>query len=282
MKPNRRWLKYSLLTLPVLALVFHWQRGASASAKGCEPVVEIYAQDGFEVEVRKFVPAGGSEKAVLVMPPTGGANRIDLSYGRSICAKDMIALVPTRWTDDDEYSLELAIHDRLYRRAQLAIDLMVRNTSARKVGILGTSLGATHAAIASMRNDRVDSIFLIVGGAPISAILVNSEQQVLAEGKAKRFGMFGYRSLEEYETALKKVIPFEPLAMKPVRGLPKLGMVYSSTDVIVPARYQENLREAWRPRLAIESSLGHLGTIVKTWLCDADRVTGFFAETLAK
>ncbi len=215
------------------------------------------------------------------MPPTGGTTRIDLSYGKSLCRKNITSIVVNRWTEDQEYNLELEIHDRIYRRAQKAIDIILNHSSEGSIGILGTSLGASHAAIASMRNDRIGSIFLIVGGAPISSILVNSDQKILLEGKEKRFKLYGFRSLVEYETALKKVIPFEPLHMKPVRGIPIMGMSISKNDGTVPTRYQVQLKNAWKPTLVLESSFGHIGTILKTWLCNESQIVGFFEENLS-
>jgi len=268
---------------PLFVLVFtSLEIGASASPNPCAESEETYSEGSFEVGVTRFTPAGPKGKLVLVMPPTGGTTRIDLSYGKSLCQKNITSIVVNRWTDDQEYNLELEIHDRIYRRAQRAIDILLKHSFEEDVGILGTSLGASHAAIASMRNDRISAIFLIVGGAPISSILVSSDQKVLREGKEKRFALYGFRSLQEYEAALKKVIPFEPLSMKPVRGTPRMGMAISNSDSIVPTRFQLQLKNAWKPTLVLESNFGHVGAILETWLCHEAKIVGFFEKNLSE
>ncbi len=246
----------------------------------CVATVEVLRDVDFEVGVTRYIPAKVSDRLVIVVPPTGGTTRIDLSYGEEFCKRGIASLVVNRWTDDQEYNLELSIHDRYYRRAQRALDLVLANSWERKIGILGTSVGALHAAIAEQRTDRIDSIFLIVGGAPISTLLATSDQKILADAKAARFKIYGFRSTDEYEVALKKVIPFEPLEINPAK-LPKhFGMVISNSDGTVPTRNQIILKNAWNPSLVIESNWGHIPTIVKTWLCEQSRILEFFELTL--
>lgn len=268
---------------PLLSLFLIAAPGAPVRAKGSACVVkeQTFSDAGFSVGTTRFEPTHGDSRLVIVMPPTGGTTRIDLSYGQAICKGGMAAVVVNSWTDDQEYNLELAIHDRLYRRAQRAIELVLKNSAEfTKIGILGTSIGASHAMIAHERLPRIESVFLIVGGAPIANILATSDQQVLVEGKMKRFEMFGFRSEEEYERALAKVIPFEPLEINPARDERRLGMVISDNDGTVPTKNQLLIKQAWKPALALHSYFGHIGTIVKTWLCDQDQVVKFFAQTL--
>jgi hypothetical protein len=253
---------------------------ADADQSPCVVREEVFSKERFKVGVTKFTPSNISSKAVIIVPPTGGTTRIDLSYGKALCKKNITAIVMDRWSDDQEYNLELEIHDRFYRRAQAAIDIVIDNISEKKIGILGTSVGASHAAIASQRTDRIDALFLIVGGAPISSILVNSDQEILVDAKKKRFKMFGFHSLDEYELALKKVIPFEPLSMFPAKHIPHFGMAISNSDGTVPTRNQVILKDAWKPALVLESDYGHIGTILKMWLCNKSEVVNFFDENL--
>lgn len=253
---------------------------AWSADRGCEPRALRFQDGTFEVSATKYAPASGSGRLVLILPPTGGTTRIDLSYARKFCRQGMAALVIDHWTDDQEYSLELAIHDRFYRRAQRAIDLALAQAPESHIGILGTSVGASHAAIASRRNPRIAAVFLIVGGAPIASILATSDQKILTEGKARRFRLFGFRSTEEYEAALKPFIPFEPLQMIRAGRAPRLGMAISTNDGTVPTTYQQRLREAWHPSVVIESGLGHIATILRIWLCNQNRILDFFREAL--
>lgn len=255
-------------------------RQLQAQPPGCAASPLSLREPGFETGVRVYSPPGAAGKLVLILGPTGGATRIEHSYARALCAKGIKAVVIDRWTDDQEYNLELEIHERIYRRAQRAVDLVLANFREPAVGILGTSLGATHAAVAAKRLERLSSAFLIVGGAPIASILATSEQPVLAEGKALRFRRYGFRSVEEYEAALRKVVPFEPLEMERKGAAAKWGMMISLSDTVVPTGFQQKLRAQLAPELVLESGFGHLGTILFTWLCRSGRVVDFFVNSL--
>ena len=253
---------------------------AQSGAEPCVASAATYTEGDFEVRIARFHPANPSGGLVLLMGPTGGTTRLETSYAKALCEAGLAAVMVNQWTDDQEYNLDLEIHDRIYRRAQRAIDLVLRQFPEKHVGILGTSLGATHAAIASLRIERVNSIFLIVGGAPIASILATSAQPVLAEGKEKRFKLYGFRSDDEYEKALRKAISLEPLKMRPVRGLPRMGMVIANRDDVVPTRFQRFLRDSWKPERVIESEFGHLGAILEAWFCHKAEMVSFFQRAL--
>lgn len=252
-----------------------------AAESGCNERHLVYREGGFEVSATRIEPARKSDRMVVILPPTGGTNFMDISYGRAFCRANISALLINQWSNDQEYSLDLEIHDRFYRRGQRAIDLVIARSKEAQIGLLGTSVGAEHAAIASRRNERIGAVFLIVGGAPIASILATSDQEILADGKAKRFKMFGYRSLRDYEAALEAVIPFEPLKMAMPRRKPRLGMVVSLNDGTVPTEFQLRLRDAWMPSTLIYSGLGHVGTILNTWFCHQKRITDFFVTALS-
>lgn len=274
--------KQLLIFFFLLSALFSQESIAKSPETPCTARDLVHFEGEFEVGVTRFSPMANTDRLVLVMPPTGGTTRIDLSYGKALCESGIASIVVNRWTGDQEYNLELEIHDRIYRRAQRAMDLVLSKAPERNVGILGTSLGASHAAIASMRNVGIKTIFLIVGGAPIASIIANSDQKILAEGKAKRFKIYGFRTLEEYEAALRKVIPFEPLAMASAGGIPQLGMAISHRDNTVPTQFQLALKNAWRPTLILNSNLGHVGTVVKTWLFHENQIVGLIQKTLSQ
>lgn len=272
--------KLSLLLLLILTVLSLAGAPLKAADEACAPKPQVFISGDFTTRVSRFEPSTRSKQLVVIMPPTGGTNRIDLSHAYALCRAGMAAVIMDQWSEDQEYNLELAIHDRFYRRGQRAIELLLENISEEKIGFLGTSVGALHSAIAYERLPRIQAVFLIVGGAPIASILATSDQQILVEGKAKRFQMFGYRSEKEYERALEKVIPFEPLNLNASRNSRRVGMVISNSDGTVPAKNQRMLKTAWAPSLVLESSFGHIGTIIKTWLCDQDEVVKFFLQNL--
>lgn len=244
----------------------------------CSQVERKITSLDFEASFSDYEPKENSKSLVLIVPPTGGANLIDQSYAKAICKSGIQAVVLNHWANDDEYALELEIHERFYRRAQKAIDLVQTHFSEKEIGILGTSVGAIHSAIAFARNEKIRSAYLIVGGGDIAAIISHSDLPAMVEAKKARFKMFGFKSDEDYELALKKILPFEPLTMNFQRANRKLGMVISTNDLTVPSANQNFLRDAWKPDFTSYSRWNHFWTIVKTWLCDSQDIVRFFAE----
>lgn len=262
-----------------MAILFYLTLSAALpvfALEPCAPVTRDVKRDEFTVRYIEFQPAKDSSKIVIVVPPTGGTNFMDRSYGANLCEKGIGAAIVDGWSNDDEFNYELEIHTRFYRRAQASIDLVVDQFKGKSIGLLGTSVGAIHGAIAFERNENIKSAFLIVGGGDIPAIIATSDQQVMLDAKKERFKRFGFKSIEEYRAALKKVIPFEPLELSFNRIGKKLGMIISTNDSTVPTANQFLLRNKLHPDFEFQSSWWHVGTILKTWLFDKQTVVDFF------
>lgn len=245
----------------------------------------------FQVRFLEYSPTPdlttAARKTVLIIPPTGGTNFIDRSYAKALCKAGLRAVILNHWSEDDEFNYELEIHTRFYSRAQRAIDLLVKEfsgpastevTTASKteIGILGTSVGALHASIAFARRPEITSAFLIVGGGDIADIIVHSNQGVMEDAKRERFQRYGFKSNEEYKSALDKILPYEPLKIEFDRSRKRLGMVISASDLTVPGKNQLQMRDQWKPDVIYESRWQHMGAIVSTWLFDTRNVVEFF------
>lgn len=232
---------------------------------------------------------------VLIIPPTGGTNFIDRSYARSLCRAGLRAVILNHWSEDDEHSYELEIHTRFYNRAQRAIDLLVseflggadgdskfgmkseeEGKSQVKIGVLGTSVGALHGSVAFARRPEITSGFFIVGGGDIADIIVHSDQGAMKDAKEVRRKKYGFKSDEEYQAAVEKVLPYEPLKIPFDRSRKRLGMVISESDQTVPGKNQLLMRDQWKPEVVYSSRWQHMGAIVSTWLFQTDDVVKFF------
>jgi len=251
----------------------------SMNAYSCESKNIVIKDDAFETDVIEYSKLGLEyKKAILIIPPTGGVNFIDKSYAKSLCESGLKAVIIKNWTGDDEYNLELAIHTRFYRRAQKAIAMTVLKYKRYVLGILGTSVGGLHAAIATSRFREITSSFLIVAGGNIPEIIANTTQEVLKDAKEKRFKMFNFKSNQEYISALEKVVPFEPLNLPVPSRTKKIGMVISTNDHVVPSLNQEKLRTHWSPKTVWRTWFGHKAAVVKTWLFSTQKIIDFFRD----
>lgn len=245
-------------------------------AKECFSEKRHFSQDDFFVETR-FYPTHHSGKTILILPPTGGTNIIDRSYARLLCSKGFNVHILQKHTGNDEYSLDLDIHKRFYARVQRAVDVILKEIPAKdSVGILGTSVGALHAAIAAGRVDRISRALIITGAADIAATIVDSDQGAMRDARAKRNQMFGFKTRDEYYHELKKHIELDPLNYESKFPLKKISLVIAKKDTTVPIENQILLKNVARPARILEMNNDHYWAIVKTWLFHGDFVVKSF------
>ena len=263
-------MNYRSVLVLLIGVIFHLR------AQACSPVLTFIETSDFKVELVEFKKVDDDyRKVVMIIPPTGGMNFIDESYAKRLCENDILALIVKNWTGDNEYILDLEIHARLYSRAQKAIELTVDKYRDYELGILGTSVGGIHAAISVSRFEEIKSCLLIVAGGNIASIITHSSQDILVDAKKKRFKKYDFKTLDEYEDALKSTLIFEPLDM-PMSAHKKLGMIISMSDTLVPTKNQLELKEHWDPALISTSKLNHASTVVWTWLFKSETVSNFF------
>lgn len=261
-------------------LIFNFNQGFARSV--CDgKSVEFKSQD-FETEVLRYEPATPGQKSILIMPPTGGVNFLDRSYAKTFCENGFDVYVLKKWRDDDEYNLELEIHDRFYSRAQKALDLTVAQIQTPFIGILGTSVGALHTAIAMGRIEKINAAFIITGGSSIAEIIATSDQDVMVDARTKRFEKYKFKTDSEYIQALEKILPFEPLKLPPLFKGKYLGMVVATEDTTVPAKNQLQLQELWQPQVVLSLKANHMFSIIKTWFWHKSEVVQFFQNAVQK
>ncbi len=215
----------------------------------------------------KFYPYEGSKQTIIIMPPTGGTNVIDRSYARILCSEGFNVYILDKFTGYDEYNLDLEIHRRYYGRTQRAVDLILSDIPQdHTVSILGTSVGALHAAISTGRIERIKKALIITGGADITGLIVDSDQEIMRVAREKRNKMFGFKTRDDYYSELKKHIELDPLFFEAGYPGKKISMVIADNDTTVPGPYQRLLQKIAKPKRILEMSDNHFWAIVKTWL----------------
>lgn len=212
------------------------------------------------------------------MPPTGGANYIDRSYAKEFQRKGFDVYILNHWTGFDELRIDLNIHQALYTRAQKAIGLIIDQIKTPYIGMIGTSVGALHASVAASTHDRLNSVFIITGGAPITEVIVRSDQKAMLEAKKKRFEKYGFKNEDEYLQRLRKEFHLEPMELGEKYKNKTLGMVVGDEDTTVPTNTQRQLQKFWNPKTTIVYQSSHFWTIVKTWLFESKAVFKFFED----
>ncbi len=250
------------------------QRGA------CRVHQESYGSSEFSVKVSRYAEASPSKKAILVMPPTGGPTYLDRNISDKLCTAGFDVYILNDWTGlKEEGAIDLRLHDRLYSRALKAMDTVLEKIPGGGfVGALGTSVGATHLAVAMSHIDRLDAAFAIAGGAPITGVIVHSDQDAMKELKEKRFKKFNFKNDEEYLAALEKEFPLEPTKNDTKFTGKKLGMAIAKKDTTVPVRFQRELEQLWKAKPVYELDSGHFWGIVGTWWDNDRDIVQFFLD----
>jgi pimeloyl-ACP methyl ester carboxylesterase len=274
----------SLFVVAMLSSFFTWVSPAHAMHK-CRAESVSHRDGDFEVRILRyrFGAAGAAGNHILILPPTGRTNFIDRSYGEMFCKAGFDVHILDGWTGDDEASLDLEIHSRLYSRALRAIGIVVdaaHGESNRRIGIFGTSVGGTFAAVAASAFPEIRAAFVVTGAASIASVIANSDQEILQQVRKKRFERHGFKSQGEYIAALERTIVLDPMKME--RGFEgkSLGLVIAKKDTTVPVRYQMDLKNLWQTDQVIYLNAAHTWAIVSTWLFHSREITDFFRQSL--
>jgi hypothetical protein len=248
----------------------------------CEKTeIQIGPQD-FRVEVTRYGTTSNSNHAIIIRPPTGGATVLDRSFAKKFCRAGFDVYILNHWTGDNEKAIDLDLHHRLYTRAHKAATLLIETLPQGFIGMLGTSVGATFAAVEANLHERVDAIFTIVGGAPIPGVVVHSDQKAMRELKEKRMEKFHFKTDTEYLEALNAAFPLDPLKTSPVYKQKQFGMIISSTDTTVPAAYQKKLADLWKPQVVYIFSTNHFYSIIRAWWSYQNEIIQFFINSASR
>jgi hypothetical protein len=241
---------------------------------------ETHQEAGFAVQVERYSPAGGSDRAVVILPPTGGATFLESRYARQFCRAGFDVFAVSRWSGMSDSSLDVSIHSTLFGRAQRAIGLLADRMDASFIGLLGTSVGGLHAATALGHVESVSAAFVIAAGAPVTEIIARTDQEGLRRLRERRMQHFGFESVEDYGEALAATFEWEPLDfLDAARSKPR-GMILVEGDDTVPTAYQRRLQAAWQPQPAIVVGgfpvAAHPVGIFRAWWSHRDEILDFF------
>lgn|GEM_PF-993952 len=248
----------------------------------CQSKAERIADNGFDVDIVRYRPEGSPDRAIVIMPPTGGTTFLESRYATLFCDAGFVVYVVEGWTGMSETSLDLRLHHRLFGRAQRAIERILEAAPESFIGLMGTSVGGLHAATAVGHLPRVSAAFVIAAGAPVVDILAYTDQKALQSLRERRIREFGFDDQQAYRDALSAEFDWEPLSYLDEAREKPLGVIVVRGDETVPTVYQRELREAWQP--SVDFSVhgfplaAHMVGILQAWWLHADDIRDFFAR----
>ncbi len=270
------------IVLLILFVVTLESCATAAGARDCRDNSRRYTEGQMGVDVTLYSAENPSDKSILIMPPTGGKTILEKRYAADFCKAGFDVYILESWSGLGESATDLDLHQRLYGRGQQAISLVLTDVKSAYIGMLGTSVGGLHAAVAASYQPRLDAVFVITGGAPIGEVVVASDQKAMQELYEARKKRYGFTDRAENVRALEKSLQLEPMKLGDGYKKKVLGMAIATEDTTVPTESQRKLEHYWKPQTVIELSHGHFWGIVNTWVFHSKDVRRFFEESSAK
>ncbi len=238
--------------------------------------------DVFAVHITKYEAATPSNKSLVILPPTGGTNTIDKSYAKAFSGEGYDVYILNDWSHPGETGDDVERHQRAYSNSQKAIELALKDIKTPFIGMLGTSLGATYASVAANVFPELDAVFMIVGGLPLSNVIVTSDHADMRAFHVSRMKRYGFKDDREYAEAIDAYLKLEPTRLGRLHETKDIGTVVAKKDTTVPYATQKNLVEFFHPRKTIELPNAHFWAIVKTWLFHTAELVSFFNESASR
>lgn len=277
-------LSFFLISLIYITLLVRKPGFALDPLRKCnvKSYVEISDEDpDFKIKITKFESKETKPKrAILLLPPTGGKNIIDLGYAYMFCKKGFNVHILESWSGDrgvEDYVLDFGIHQRYMTKTQKGIELALKKMDYESIGVLGTSAGAINFSVA-LGNEytlsKVDSFFGIVGAMPLCKVLARAGEQGLKKVREGRFKEFGFKSLAEYENKICSVLDSKIPGVLSEKI--RYGSIIATKDTTVPYELQLKQIEDWKPKFSKKLDTSHVGAVVQAFLFHRKKILNFF------
>ena len=232
-------------------------------------------------------PRNQQPSPVIVMVPTiEGPIILEDQYASKFCRMGIATIVAD--VNDTAQPTELpswGLEDRNNRLAILSLKTVLDyaeqspHFDRTKIGLLGFSLGGiTSAMMAGIEHERLQAIYVVVGGGNLPYILSVSTNDKVGELRRRRMEHSKLTKPEEYEDELRKSVRFDPMFFASRAPTEKIFMVIADKDDKVPTLVQRDLFESFgKPENTVFSG-GHVKTIVSLTLFYFSYVEDFFRK----
>jgi len=221
-------------------------------------------------------------RSIILVPPTGGENILDEWYGNYLCTSGFQVVLVQNWSHQLDVKIDMSMHDEGADRSLAALRHVLDYLNPQRstqVGILGTSVGALSAELVLGFDSRLNAGVLIAGGADQAEIIARSNLNTLVQLREERMKIFGYRTLDEYEQALREHIHINPVDFANYSGKKTVLAFVGTEDLTVPTKNQLELVAAFEAQ-SIAYQGDHLATIEHTAFWEKSRIAAFFESQL--
>ncbi|PWU14268.1 MAG: hypothetical protein C5B49_13465 [Bdellovibrio sp.] len=224
-------------------------------------------------------PDRKTSQSVLIVPPIGGSNLLDESFGIDFCRFGIESWVIVEWDKglvDLPLTTALESQDDAARKAVSAIRQIVKRMSG-KIGILGTSAGGLSGAVALAVEPAIRTGFFVVAGAGMAEILAESNVSTIADIREKRMRKFGW-DISEYKNQVRDRVHIDPLYFGSRLKRKRVGAVVALEDESVPSAQQVLFEKVSGAERIAEFKTGHIETIITNGLLNRYSVIEYFLE----
>jgi dienelactone hydrolase len=221
--------------------------------------------DSDSIAFEYYDVAGGERTPVIVLLPVfNGQLAIPRFFARYFANQGLAAVVVTRGRDPlDALAAPADTVDRNLRAYRRVLDWVEQEPEldARRIGVLGVSLGAMDAVILAALDQRVHSLVIAMAGGDLSYVLANTNHRRVSRTIDEMAEDLG-TSREAVGAKLDAAIKFDPLALAPYIDAESVFMVLTRTDAIIPFEAQEQLRTRMGSPEALYLVTGHRPSVV--------------------
>ncbi|MBI4161210.1 MAG: acetylxylan esterase [Acidobacteria bacterium] len=205
---------------------------------------------------------------IVLLPPLGGDSRELIYFTRYLAERGFACLRLER----PEPLLDLAggldhtraVLGREVVRVRRLLDWVASRPEVdpSRIGILGVSTGALSAAVAAGTDQRIRAAVLVLGGADLPRILLESEDRAVRRFRRALMDRLGWTPADLLREARVRLGEVDPLRYADALRADRLLLVEALFDRVIPAASRYELwSRAGRPR-RLRLPVGHYSAIL--------------------
>lgn len=250
------------------------------------------SQDSFHNQILFYSARGNPvDKAILVLPPTGGENVADRTLATSLCEEGLNVYI-LDYAQKPSNPRDLTDHDRGAVETLTAIDRFLATHQERSWAAVGASLGSLYASMAFgigqgmsapvhfSHLTKLKALVLTVAGGSLAEILATSQLDSVVTQRQQEETDNQIFSNADYQKRLSQVLKFDPLHFATPHAKSDVLMFTSDVDTVVPAATQEHLWHAWGEPERTVLSTSHAITIGRVYFFYSQTIFNFLSKRL--
>ena len=226
----------------------------------------------------------GTVPAIMILPVSAGAHYpLERHFARYFALRGFAAVIVHRETERDPSTGEQinGLLQQSVRDNALVIDWLESRPEidGRRIGVLGTSMGAIKGALFVAVDARVKAAVLgLVGGDLPYLLSYTTEGAWRGGGIVRRRQAYlaeHHLTREQFREELEKTIRYDPNLLAPCVDPKKVLLILGACDTIVPFKKGWELRRAMgKPETAVVLS-GHYSALFYLWYIRATALDFF-------